>query len=244
MRKLAVLIAVLLMVAMTVGVSSAAAPVADPDCPASYENLLEENDFAHVAVIFSTLRYTPDGAAKEVLFAPTELAVFDDVTTITDNPGIHQFPCVTNTRWAYVQDTTTLSKGWVLLSEINGFWGSAYWIAEGTVPVPETPTSCSNAPAFGLTPGGTGEIAQVFSTLREFPGGPGTQINSPAAFNVLDPLVDDPALFDGYTQPTCAGGLAFWRIDYGGTIGGGWASEGQGSTYWLSPTTAPAAAAG
>jgi hypothetical protein len=247
MRKLAVLIVVLLMVFMTVGVSSAAAPVQDPTCTNSFVRQVQENDFAYITHVFSSVRYTPGGAVKEVFFAPIELAVLDDVTTITDNPGVHQFPCVADTRWVYVQYEVdgVITKGWSLESQILGLFGPAYWIAPGHIPDPVTPTSCSNAPTFALVPGGQGQIAQVFSTLRDFPGGPGTRINSPAIFNVVDPTdpAVDPAVFGGYTQPTCAGGLAFYLIDYGGDIGMGWASEGQGSSYYLTPYTPPPAPA-
>lgn len=240
MRKLAVLIAVLLMVFMTVGVSSAAAPVADPTCTNSFVRQVNENDFAYITHVFSSVRFAPAGNVKKVFFSPSELAVLSDVETITDNPGTHQFPCVNNQRWIYVQfpDTT---KGWVLESQILGLFGSAYWIAPGHIPEPVTPTSCSAAPPFGLIIGGTGQIAQVFSTLRPKPGQAGVRVNAPASFTVLDPAVD-PDFFDGMTQPTCAGGLAHWAIDYGGTIGRGWATEGQGTQRWLENTTAPAAA--
>ncbi|HEX3051892.1 MAG TPA: SH3 domain-containing protein [Aggregatilineaceae bacterium] len=33
--------------------------------------------------------------------------------------------------------------------------------------------------------------------------------------------------------PVCADQMAWWRVDYRGTVG--WTSEGQGSTYWLQP---------
>jgi hypothetical protein len=242
MRKLVVLIVVLLMVSMTVSVSSAAAPVQDPTCTNSFVRQVNENDFAYITHVFSTVRETPGGAVKKVFLAPMELAVLSDVETITDNPGIHQFPCVNNTRWVYVQyaEGAVITKGWSLESQILGLFGPAYWIAPGHIPPPVTPTSCPGGPSFGLVPGGMGMINLDFSTLRPKPGVPGTQINAPATFNV----VAAAAVPAPYTQPTCAGGLAFWYIDYGGTIGAGWASEGQGSKRFLVNTPAPAAATG
>jgi hypothetical protein len=232
MRKLVVLITVLLIGAMTLSIGSAA-PSADPNCPASYVSQLAPGVTGHVNVVFSTLRYTPDGNVKQVIFAPGTFSVQTQDQTFADT-GLNQGPCVTNTRWWYVQymDVEGYPYGWALESEIDGQYGSAYWMVPGLI---ETPTSCSNSPTFGLIPGGTGEIAQDFSTLRPAPGEPGTVINAPASFWVVDPM--DPSFPAPYTQPTCAGGLAFWYINYGGTIGAGWASEGQGSTRWLQNTT-------
>lgn len=241
MRKLAVLIAVLLMVFMTVGVSSAAAPAPDPACTGSLTRQLSAdtaspNSHGFVAHVFSSLRFTPDGATKKVIFAPGSFNVFDDASTVALT-GLHNPTCKTNVLWWYIQysDVPGQPAGWALESQVNSIFGSnQYWLNAGT-PVDNPPTACPGGPSFGLIPGGTGQIAQVFSTLRPAPGAAGTRVNAPATFNVVAAAL----VPGGYTQPTCAGGLAYWYIDYGGTIGAGWASEGQGGTRWLQNTTPP-----
>lgn len=237
MRKLAVLIVVLLMVSMTFSVSSAAAPTPDPACSGSLQRMLSAdplspNNEGFITSVFSTLRYTPDGGVKEVMFAPGTFTVVDPVA----EPGIFtggltQPTCKTNVLFWYIRYGTG-EEGWASESQVSSIFGSnQYWLTAGD-PVTTPPTACPGGPSFGLVAGGTGKIAQVFSTLRVTPGGSGVQVNAPATFNV----VAAAAVPGGYTQPTCAGGLAFWYIDYGGTIGAGWASEGQGSTRWLLPT--------
>ncbi|MGQ9887616.1 MAG: hypothetical protein ACUVSX_03910 [Aggregatilineales bacterium] len=96
---------------------------------------------------------------------------------------------------------------------------------------------CPGSLAPRLTVGGTGVIAQRFSSLRTAPGGPAFRIvYAPATFRVL-------------AGPVCAGGavpLNFWQIDYGGGLVG-WAVESQVvsefgvNQYWLAPAAAPTA---
>jgi hypothetical protein len=238
MRKLAVLIVVLLMVSMTFSVSSAAAPAPDPACTGSLTRMLSADPAAvtvnhgFITSIFSTLRYTPDGGVKKVMFSPNEFVVVDPVA----EPGLFaggltQPTCKTNVLFWYIRYPATGDEGWASESQVASIFGSnQYWLTAGD-PVTTPPTACPGGPAFALTAGGQGQIAQVFSTLRVTPGGSGVRVNAPATFTVAAAA----AVPAGYTQPTCRNGLAFWYVDYGGTIGAGWASEGAGSTRWLIP---------
>ncbi len=91
-----------------------------------------------------------------------------------------------------------------------------------------------------LAVGDTGEVARSFSSLRNSPGGLVIRVMyTGARFTVLE-------------GPTCAGGLTFYKIDYGGGLVG-WASESAisspwGAQYWLAPVEdggeTPAACAG
>ncbi len=241
MRKFALLLVLLVVLSASFSVSTAA-PAADPACPGSLVpqlNIATQNPTGHIAHVFSTLRNTPDGSVKQVIFAPATFNVFDAASVPA---GFTQPSCVNGVWSWYIQyiDVPGQPFGWASESQTISIWGfDQYWLVPGAVPAPTTPTTCSTAPAFQLTPGGSGQIADVFSTLRPEPGVPGTVINAPAHFNVFD-AASVPA---GFTQPTCAGGIAYWYIQYSDIPGQpvGWASEGNHSTYWLEPAPAPAA---
>lgn len=93
-------------------------------------------------------------------------------------------------------------------------------------PPPPTPTPaiCEGFLPSRLRSGGQGRVTPGSSNnLRDQPttsGGLVAVIPSGAAFSVL-------------TGPICAGGIAWWQVDYEGIIG--WTAEGQGSTYYLEP---------
>lgn len=242
MRKLALLLVLLVALSTSISVSLAA-PAADPACPGSLVPQLSTsvtNPSGHIAHIFSTLRNTPDGSVKQVVFAPATFNVYDAASV----PAGYSQPSCVNGVWSwYIQyiDVAGQPSGWASESQTISIWGlDQYWLVPGAVPAPTTPTTCATAPDFRLTPGGSGEIADVYSTLRPAPGVPGKVIYAPGAFNVFD-AASVPA---GFTQPTCAGGIAYWYIQYTDIPGQpvGWASEGNHSTYWLRP--APAATAG
>lgn len=87
---------------------------------------------------------------------------------------------------------------------------------------------CPGSLAPRLTVGGSGSIAQRFSSLRTAPAGPAFRVvYAPATFRVL-------------AGPACANNLLFWQIDYGGGLVG-WANESQVvsvyglNQYWLRP---------
>ncbi|NPV67834.1 MAG: hypothetical protein HPY64_11860 [Anaerolineae bacterium] len=88
-------------------------------------------------------------------------------------------------------------------------------------------TPCPGSLPTRLAVGDTGEVARSFSSLRNSPGGLVIRVMyTGARFTVLE-------------GPTCAGGLTFYKIDYGGGLVG-WASESAvaspwGAQYWLAP---------
>lgn len=86
---------------------------------------------------------------------------------------------------------------------------------------------CSGSPATRLSAGSTGRVTPGLpNSLRAQPYGGATlaQIPAGASFLVL-------------YGPQCGGGLTWWQVNYNGVIG--WTAEGQGSTYWLEPVSAP-----
>lgn len=114
-------------------------------------------------------------------------------------------------------------------------------IAPTAVPptaVPSVPVACTadNTPYSlptrfeTVTASSGGRIADVYSTLRPYPGAPDSisqHVYAPSNFAVLG------------TQ--AIGGFCWLNIDYGGKIGSGWALESQRynffglSGYWLEP---------
>ena len=235
MRKLALLVLAFLLLGATFS-ANAADPTADPNCPGSLTPQLTPGATGHVQSFFSSLRNTPDGTVKQVIFSPATFNVQTAGQTLTDT-GLSQPSCVHNVWSWYIQYTDVEGQpvGWASESQVISIFGlNMYWLVPGAITPPTAPTTCSAAPAFQLTAGGTGEIALTYSTLRSVPGGAGTRIAAPANFTVFD-AASVPA---GYTQPTCVGGSAYWYIQYTDVEGQpvGWANEGYGSTYYLTPT--------
>jgi hypothetical protein len=93
-------------------------------------------------------------------------------------------------------------------------------------------TPCPGSLPTRLAIGSTGLVARSFSSLRNTPGGAVLRIMyTGAGFTVID-------------GPQCAGGLTFFKLDYGGGVVG-WASESQvysfwgNNLYWLAPGGGP-----
>ncbi|MFP4321579.1 MAG: hypothetical protein ACLFTK_03925 [Anaerolineales bacterium] len=86
------------------------------------------------------------------------------------------------------------------------------------------PPQCEDFMPSRLRPNMTAQVTP--GPANNFRDGPSLNANSigrlpgEAVFFVLD-------------GPVCADGMAWWQVDYQGTVG--WTSEGQGNTYWLQP---------
>lgn len=188
-------------------------------CVGSLAPRLVVGQTGRVARHFSSLRSAPGGPAFRIMRGGS-------VFTVVDGPQ-----CVNNLVYFRV-DYGNGVVGWANESQVTSQYGAnLYWLEPYTVtptntPVPQDPCAASLAPR--LTVGGQGEIAQRFSTLRGSPGGaPIRVIYAPRTFTVLE-------------GPTCAGGLVYFRIDYGNGLVG-WANESQRASafganqYWLEP---------
>ncbi|MCA9904948.1 MAG: hypothetical protein KC547_13920 [Anaerolineae bacterium] len=194
---------------------------ADGACPNSLPARLTVGSAGHIAESFSTARNVPGGAPIQVVYAPAQF-------TVIAGPA-----CANGyTYWQIRYDGSGLT-GWALESEVYSpiYGANRYWLAPGPIPAPPpTPTApppaptatpappappdCSRSLAPGLTVGGTGRIAERFSTLRNAPGGAAVQvIYAPRTFTVTG-------------GPACANGYVFFEIDYGGGLKG-WALESE-----------------
>jgi hypothetical protein len=236
MRKLALLLVALLLLGATFSASAAAStPTADPNCSGSLIPQLTPGSPGHVASFFSSLRNTPNGTVKQVIFSPATFSVQTAAQTTTDT-GLSQPTCQNNVWFWYIQYTDVDGSpfGWASESQVVSIFGlNQYWLLPGEITPPTTPTSCSSDTPFGLEQGGKGEIALSFSTLRTVPAGTGERISAPATFTVYA-SGNVPA---GYTQPTCVAGQAYWYIQYDDSGKFGWANEGFGGTYYLIPVS-------
>ncbi len=218
MKKLTLIVIVCLLVSAVVALPASAQTVSDPTCPGSLPSHLNPGDRGEIAEVFSTLRYTPNGATIQVVYAPAQFTVLSKL-------------CDGFTWSVQIQYDSGLS-GWAVESQAVADDGySHYWLAPvvGTPTPPITPASCPGAPPPQLAVGDLGYIAQVYSTLRDAPGGLPLQVKyAPGTFQVIE-------------GPVCDGYLNYFRIVYtdGST---GWASEGQVvsdwgyNQYWLLPT--------
>ncbi len=236
MRKLALLLIALLLLGATFS-ANADAPAPDPNCSGSLIPQLTPGAPGHVAGFFSTLRNTPDGTVKQVIFSPATFSTQTDAQAMTDT-GLHQPTCNNNVWFWYIQYTDVEGSpfGWASESQVISLFGlNQYWLVPGEIEAPTTPTSCSSDTPFQLVQGGQGEIALTYSTLRTTPAGDGERIEAPADFTVYA-SGNVPA---GFTQPTCVDGQAYWYIQYNDDpTKFGWANEGYGGTYFLQPAPA------
>ncbi len=201
-------------------------PVEAQACAGSLPPRLTIGGSGFIAERFSTLRSSPGGAAIRIVNSP---ATF----TVVSGPV-----CAGNLLYWEI-DYGGGVRGWALESQVVSIYGvNRYWLAPGRpatptptiVPPTATPSApdCSASLPTRLTVGGTGRIAERFSTLRSAPGGAAIRvIYSPATFTVV-------------SGPVCVRGLAYWEIDYGGGVRG-WALESQrvsiygSNKYWLAP---------
>jgi len=219
MRKTILVTLLLVVLAMLLAVPAFAATQIDATCVGSLAPRLVVGQTGRVERQFSSLRTVPGGPAFRIVPAGS-------VFTVVDGPQ-----CVNNLYYFRV-DYGNSVIGWANESQIASQFGSnLYWLEPYTAtptntPVPADP--CAASLPTRLTVGTQGEIAQRFSTLRAAPGGATIRtVFAPATFTVLE-------------GPTCAGGLVYYRVDYGNNVIG-WASESQRSSiyganqYWLEP---------
>ena len=222
MKKLAVILIACLLVSAVVALPAFAQYAPDPTCPGSLPSRLNPGDRGEIAEVFSTLRYTPNGATIQVIYAPAQFTVLSKL-------------CDGYTWSLQIQYDSGL-VGWAVESQVAADVGyNQYWLQPATaapIPLPypyPTDGTCPGAPPAELAVGDIGYIAQVYSTLRAAPGGmPIKVMYAPATFQVIE-------------GPVCDGYLNYYHIVYtdGST---GWASEGQVvsawgyNQYWLLPT--------
>jgi hypothetical protein len=74
---------------------------------------------------------------------------------------------------------------------------------------------------------------QVGDTARVTPGPSNNLRDRPTVNGARLTQIPGGARFDVLEGPVCAGGYAWYRIDYNGIIG--WTAEANSSTYWLEP---------
>jgi len=184
-------------------------------CPGSLPTRLAVGDTGEVARSFSSLRNSPGGLVIQVMYTGARFTVLEG-------------PVCAGGLTFYRIDYGGGLVGWASESQIDSPWGSQYWLApvgdDGGEP---EPLGCAGSLAPRLEVGDIGRVARSFSSLRSSPAGPVISVRyTHEQFTVLE-------------GPTCAGGLVFFKIDYGGGLVG-WASESEiyspwGSQYWLEP---------
>ncbi len=184
------------------------------DSPAT--RLVNETE-GQVARVFSTLRAGIN--SSEIIRIMPGGAVFDIIDGPFCNDGTVQL-----TWWEveYDGDTGYASEGANL-----SIWGvNQYWLqpVDETEPDPD-PETCDASPETRLDGEAQGQVAQVFSSIREGVGSP----------NILATMYA-PAVFDILDGPVCAGPHYWYQVSYDGTTG--WATEGYLEDYWLEPVEA------
>jgi serine/threonine-protein kinase len=77
----------------------------------------------------------------------------------------------------------------------------------------------------------------VGMTGRVLPGDPNRLRNSPGFSGRFIGQMGEGRTFLVVDGPICLDGVAWWQVNYAGTLG--WTSEGQGDTYFLEPVVTP-----
>ncbi len=75
MKKLSLIVIVCLLVSAVAALPAFAQYAPDPTCPGSLPSRLNAGDRGEIAEVFSTLRYTPNGASIQVIYAPAQFTV-------------------------------------------------------------------------------------------------------------------------------------------------------------------------
>ena len=119
------------------------------------------------------------------------------------------------------------AMNWYYIS-YNGIVG---WTAEGSggvywVEPVVANNGCAITPR--LTPGGQGRVT---------PGLPNVIRNQPwrGAGSSIIGLIPAGGVFNVQSGPSCANGIQWWLVQYGGVTG--WTGEGEGATYWVEPAS-------
>ncbi len=220
MRKLIILITAVLIFGALAALPAAAQGYS---CPGSLAPRLSLGSHGQIAQTFSTLRAAPGGAPIQIVYAP---ATF----TVTEGPA-----CDGYLTYFHIQYDNGGPNGWAVESELYSVWGyNQYWLAPTNAPPPPPPpppqnTTCPGSLPTQLQIGQHGHIAEVFSTLRDSPGGNAIQIMYP------------PSTFTVLAGPASDGYLCYFQIQYDNGGPTGWASESQvysiygNNKYWLLP---------
>ena len=186
-------------------------------CEGSPATRLVNETQGQVAQIFSTLR--GDIASLNIIRIMPGGAVFDilDGPFCDDGTGGH----ITWWQVEYLGDVGYASEG-----ANRSIWGdNQYWLQPVDDVTPEPDPVCDASPETRLEGETQGEVAQVFSSIREGIG----------SANVLKTMYA-PAVFDILDGPVCAGPHYWYQVSYDGTTG--WATEGYLDEYWLQPVSA------
>jgi hypothetical protein len=105
-------------------------------------------------------------------------------------------------------------------------------------PVEPTATPYIVLPSGGQCPGFMPSRLVVGGQGIVTPGSSNRLRETPATGRILTEIPPG-GIFDVLEGPVCmSNGIAWWRVNYSGTIG--WTAEGQGTEYWLEPYTGPA----
>ena len=106
-------------------------------------------------------------------------------------------------------------------------WGAEDWQPRFMMQNPAliTPSNCTGFIASRLQIGGNGIV---------LPGDPNNIREEATSSSPVIGVIPAGATFAVIEGPVCADDLAWWNVNYEGTIG--WTAEGVNSTYWLAPT--------
>jgi hypothetical protein len=122
-----------------------------------------------------------------------------------------------------IETTTLLDQVFPVVAGTNFVLGAN---AQGIFPVvlPPEPVTC---------PGFMPSRLVGNSVARVTPGDPNNIRTDPSTSSTQIGQIPGGELFIVLQGPTCADNLAWWQVNYNGTIG--WTVEGQDQTYWLDP---------
>lgn len=219
MRKIAVVIAITMIVSALLALPAAAGGTA-PLCAGSLPTQLLVGGRGQIAQSFSTLYDAPAGNPIQIVNAPAQF-------TVIAGPVSDGFLC-----YFQIQYDNGL-MGWSVESQVVSEWGdNTYWLAPIAPPPAPEPLNplCPGGLPNQLSVGMRGYVVSTFSTLRDAPGGnPVQRVFAPAQFTVIGGPVSD-----GY--------LCYFQLLYD-DASTGWASESQlfsawgSNKYWLAPIT-------
>jgi hypothetical protein len=218
MRKLVVLMTVVVILGALAALPASAA---DYSCPGSLAPRLGLGSRGQIAQTFSTLRNAPGGSPVQIVYAPASF-------TVVEGPS-----CDGYLTYFRVQYDNGGPNGWAAESQIYSPWGyNQYWLEPTNAPPPPPPPPtniCPGSLPTRLQIGQHGDITEVFSTLRNAPGGTPIRILYP------------PATFTVLAGPASDGYLCYFQIQYDNGGPTGWAAESQiysvwgNNRYWLAP---------
>ncbi|MBZ0284297.1 MAG: hypothetical protein K8L97_26395 [Anaerolineae bacterium] len=124
--------------------------------------------------------------------------------------------CIGSVTWWEARDTIG-NTGWFPENE-----GNQYTVN----PLAEEPTQANTCPLMPrLTEGGTGRVIVGL--------GANNMRSQPSANSALVAAIPEGEVFTVEFGPTCAEGIHWWQVTYGGLAG--WTAEGDINTYWVEP---------